>query len=148
MTPEALALQTTPIITFGYIMQFQIHVFQPYIVVLADDEKTIDLDGWVTLDNQSGASYEDAKLKLIAGDIHRAPTDGYVVEKEMRYEAVAEARHCAPHARHLAQVDAGPEDHRPIVRPSGRRAYPVRPPLPCRLDRRGGCRARRRGAIL
>ncbi|MGC9334407.1 MAG: DUF4139 domain-containing protein, partial [Anaerolineae bacterium] len=43
-----------------------------YIVVLADDEQSLDLDGWVTLGNRSGTGYEDAKLKLIAGDIHRA----------------------------------------------------------------------------
>jgi hypothetical protein len=47
-----------------------------YIVVLADDEATVDLDGWVTLDNRSGATYPDAKLKLIAGDIHRAAEEG------------------------------------------------------------------------
>ena len=40
-----------------------------YIVVLADDEQSIDLDGWVTLQNNSGTSYEDAKLKLIAGEM-------------------------------------------------------------------------------
>ena len=58
-----------------------------YIVVLADDDRALDLDGWVTLDNRSGTSYPDAKLKLIAGDIHRAPTKGHVVEEEMRYAA-------------------------------------------------------------
>jgi hypothetical protein len=62
-----------------------------YIVVLADDEQTIDLDGWVTLDNRSGTSYEDAKLKLIAGDIHRAPRDEYVVEKMVEFEAAPAA---------------------------------------------------------
>ena len=62
-----------------------------YILVLADDDKSLDLDGWVTLDNRSGTSYEDAKLKLIAGDIHRAPTADYVVEKEMVFEAAAAA---------------------------------------------------------
>jgi hypothetical protein len=58
-----------------------------YIVVLADDDKSVDLDGWVTLNNRSGAGYQDAKLKLIAGDIHRAPTADYVVEKEVLYAA-------------------------------------------------------------
>jgi hypothetical protein len=33
----------------------------------------IDLSAWVSIINQSGASYPDAKLKLIAGDVHRAP---------------------------------------------------------------------------
>jgi hypothetical protein len=60
-----------------------------YIVVLADDEASIDLDGWVTLDNRSGTSYRDAKLKLIAGDIHRAKAADYVVEREMVLEAAA-----------------------------------------------------------
>jgi hypothetical protein len=57
-----------------------------YIVVLADDEKSIDLDGWVTLDNRSGTAYKDAKLKLIAGDINRAPTPTYAA-KDMMLEA-------------------------------------------------------------
>lgn len=32
----------------------------------------LDVGAWVTLVNQSGASYADAKLKLVAGDVHRA----------------------------------------------------------------------------
>ncbi|MBM2854590.1 MAG: hypothetical protein HW417_1518 [Steroidobacteraceae bacterium] len=31
----------------------------------------VDVGAWVSLLNQSGASYQDAKLKLIAGDVHR-----------------------------------------------------------------------------
>ena len=33
----------------------------------------VDLSSWVSIINQSGASYPEAKLKLIAGDVHRAP---------------------------------------------------------------------------
>ena len=32
----------------------------------------LDLSAWVSIINQSGASYTDARLKLIAGDVHRA----------------------------------------------------------------------------
>ena len=32
----------------------------------------LDVGAWVTIINQSGATFEDAKLKLIAGDVHRA----------------------------------------------------------------------------
>ncbi|MEJ2384176.1 MAG: hypothetical protein P8Y54_07220 [Xanthomonadales bacterium] len=32
----------------------------------------MDLSAWVTIINQSGASYQDARLKLIAGDVNRA----------------------------------------------------------------------------
>lgn len=42
-----------------------------YVATLADDEKSLDLNGWVSLDNRSGATYEDATLKLIAGDVNR-----------------------------------------------------------------------------
>jgi hypothetical protein len=43
-----------------------------YVLTVARDEKTTDLDGWVTLTNNSGAAYENAKLQLVAGDVHRA----------------------------------------------------------------------------
>jgi hypothetical protein len=33
----------------------------------------VDLSAWVSIINQSGATFQDAKLKLIAGDVHRAP---------------------------------------------------------------------------
>jgi hypothetical protein len=33
----------------------------------------VDLSSWVSIINQSGAGYPEAKLKLIAGDVHRAP---------------------------------------------------------------------------
>lgn len=42
-----------------------------YVVVLAADDASLGLNGWVTVDNRSGATYKDARLKLIAGDIHR-----------------------------------------------------------------------------
>jgi hypothetical protein len=41
-----------------------------YSLLLAPDGKTADLNGWITLDNRSGAAYKDAKLKLIAGDVN------------------------------------------------------------------------------
>ena len=40
-----------------------------YIVRLTD-QNLLELKGWVTITNQSGARYPDAKLKLIAGDVH------------------------------------------------------------------------------
>jgi hypothetical protein len=35
---------------------------------------TLDVGAWVSIINQSGASYSNARLKLIAGDVHRAQT--------------------------------------------------------------------------
>jgi len=34
----------------------------------------LDLSAWVSIINQTGVTFTDAKLKLIAGDVHRAPT--------------------------------------------------------------------------
>jgi hypothetical protein len=43
-----------------------------------DDENsgTIDISAWVSILNKSGATYVDAALKLIAGDVQRAPQPG------------------------------------------------------------------------
>jgi len=46
-----------------------------YVATLASDEKTLGLAGWVTLTNQSGAAYENAKLQLVAGDVNRVQED-------------------------------------------------------------------------
>ncbi|NIP58953.1 MAG: DUF4139 domain-containing protein, partial [Gemmatimonadetes bacterium] len=40
-------------------------------MVVGEDESSGDLTGWVTLTNQSGATYENARLKLVAGDVQR-----------------------------------------------------------------------------
>jgi hypothetical protein len=42
-----------------------------YVLRLDADEKRGALTGWVTLENQSGASFENASLKLVAGDVNR-----------------------------------------------------------------------------
>ena len=52
-----------------------------YIVVLADNDLTIDMTGWVTINNLSGATYDNAKVKLVAGDVN------LVREQPRRYYA-------------------------------------------------------------
>lgn len=44
-----------------------------YVLVVDKDDAKGDLNAWVTVANTSGATYKDAKLKLVAGDVHRAP---------------------------------------------------------------------------
>ncbi len=41
-----------------------------YRAVADQEGKTIDLSGWVTINNRSGMTYRDARLKLMAGDVH------------------------------------------------------------------------------
>jgi len=43
-----------------------------YVVTLNDKDDIADLSGWVTIDNKSGTTYRNAKLKLVAGDVNRA----------------------------------------------------------------------------
>ncbi len=42
-----------------------------YNVVAPERGDTVDLVGWVTIDNQSGRSFENAKIKLMAGDVQK-----------------------------------------------------------------------------
>jgi hypothetical protein len=42
-----------------------------YVLTLGRDEKAGDLDGWVTLVNNSGVTYSNAKLQLVAGKLNR-----------------------------------------------------------------------------
>ena len=41
-----------------------------YVALLNADDSKLDLTGWVTLTNNSGTSFKDAGLKLVAGDLN------------------------------------------------------------------------------
>jgi hypothetical protein len=78
-----------------------------YVVVLNAKDTGGDLSGWVTIDNKSGATYADAALKLVAGDIHRAAT-----RKEMRDALEIAARKAeAPQAARQFQQESFFEYH-------------------------------------
>lgn len=42
-----------------------------YVAVLNEKDDKIDLNAWVSVTNNSGATFQDAKLKLIAGEVNR-----------------------------------------------------------------------------
>jgi hypothetical protein len=46
-----------------------------YVVVLDNYDKNCNINSWVSLDNQSGAAYKNAELKLIAGNVNRVSND-------------------------------------------------------------------------
>ena len=55
---------------------------------------TLEVGAWVSILNKSGGTYEDAKLKLVAGDVNRAPQrqggqPRFQVDQSMRMEAAA-----------------------------------------------------------
>lgn len=59
-----------------------------YNVLLASDSSSLDLNGWVTLNNNSGAAYQDALVKLVAGDVNRVqPQDIVFREEELAFAA-------------------------------------------------------------
>jgi hypothetical protein len=42
-----------------------------YVLTVNRDDKAADLDGWVTLSNNSGTAFHNARLQLVAGDLNR-----------------------------------------------------------------------------
>jgi hypothetical protein len=60
-----------------------------YILVLPSEGDSGDLQGWVTLRNESGATYRDARLKLLAGEVNRPHRFGGIDAAPMVYEARA-----------------------------------------------------------
>jgi len=73
-----------------------------YVAELSPDEKTLNLNGWVTLTNMSGIAYNNAKLQLVAGEVNQyqpAPpmpmmeamaADGGLRREKMQSEAAFE----------------------------------------------------------
>ncbi len=64
-----------------------------YILVLKKVESLADLSGWVTISNQCGAGFKMARLKLVAGEIHRveSPQQERVYARMAMKEADASA---------------------------------------------------------
>ena len=44
-----------------------------YVLTINRDETKADLDGWVTLVNNSGTAFQNARLQLVAGELNRVP---------------------------------------------------------------------------
>ncbi|HVM31783.1 MAG TPA: DUF4139 domain-containing protein [bacterium] len=57
-----------------------------YTLLVDEAKGTADFDGWVTVDNHTGTRFTDARLKLLAGEVNRAPG---VPPRDMLYEAKA-----------------------------------------------------------
>lgn len=60
-----------------------------YVLTIPKDESSMDVAGWVTLQNGSGATYTNAKLKLVAGEVNRAPAPAPAREMMYKMEAAA-----------------------------------------------------------
>jgi len=66
-----------------------------YVMIINAADTRADVTGWVTIDNKSGATYGNAALKLVAGDVNRAQDrrrEGRVMELAAKAAAPAAAR--------------------------------------------------------
>jgi hypothetical protein len=68
-----------------------------YVAELNAEDTALDLSGWVTLTNQSGTTYGNALLQLVAGDVNRVQ-EQVRVRKAMMMDGVA-AESMAPQMR-------------------------------------------------
>ncbi len=66
-----------------------------YVLVTDDKDVKADMTGWVTVNNYCGATFNDAKLKLIAGDVNMVPAAGNV-RSDIRYKTVSLAKAAEP----------------------------------------------------
>ena len=57
-----------------------------YVLTVGRDDKSGDLDGWVTLTNGSGTAFNNARLQLVADDLNRVRQQ---LEKRMEVDAAA-----------------------------------------------------------
>jgi len=64
-----------------------------YVLTVARDDKAADLDGWVTVVNNSGTAFHNARLQLVAGDLNRVPAGNaqYGVAREAMMAKAAPA---------------------------------------------------------
>jgi hypothetical protein len=70
-----------------------------YVLTIARDDKTAGVDGWVTLTNNSGTAFRNAKLQLVAGDLNRVrQAIGKMMADEMRERPAAAAAPMAQEA--------------------------------------------------
>jgi hypothetical protein len=59
-----------------------------YNLVSPETGDTVDLVGWITIKNQSGKTFEGAKIKLMAGDVNRVQPQAL---RQMAFGAMADA---------------------------------------------------------
>ena len=63
-----------------------------YNIVAPEKGDLVDVVGWVTIDNQSGKTFDNARIKLMAGDVNKVQSasgiGGVAMSRAMAYDAV------------------------------------------------------------
>src|SRR5467141_4630796 len=62
-----------------------------YVLTVTRDDKNADLDGWVTVVNNSGTAFHNARLQLVAGELNRVqpPAPMPAMERQMAMNKAA-----------------------------------------------------------
>ena len=63
-----------------------------YVAVLSADDSKLDLSGWVTINNNSGTTYNDAALKLVAGSVNRVQPEYRPMADGVRMQELGAAK--------------------------------------------------------
>jgi len=69
----------------------QINWNSDYVLTVAPDQKAADLNGWVTIVNNTGTAFKNAMLQLVAGELHRV-----YAQRDMALEGRAMKAMAAP----------------------------------------------------
>jgi hypothetical protein len=87
-----------------------------YVANLSTEGKSLDLNGWVTLTNRSGAGFDNAMLQLVAGTVNRVrspqPQMAYAMAPAAARAKVAEATQEALMDYHLYSFERPTIDRR------------------------------------
>lgn len=68
-----------------------------YNIVAPEKGDAVDLVGWITMDNQSGKAFENARIKLMAGDVNK-------IQQGQMYDAMGAAEAVSVSGRMLVPV--------------------------------------------
>lgn len=62
-----------------------------YVAMLDKSDTKLDLNAWINLDNSSGKTYKNSKLKLIAGDLNRQTSNNEMAYDELQPRLMAKS---------------------------------------------------------
>jgi len=67
-----------------------------YNLVSPEKGDLVDLVGWITMNNQSGKTFENARIKLMAGDVNKIQPQAYAFDRARKMAVAEEINAAAP----------------------------------------------------
>lgn len=101
--PQAISGQQQVDITY---LSGGMHWKSDYVMLFDESKSSASIDSWITLTNQSGISYHNASLQLLAGDVNIERTDMLMMAEAMPMTArkISQPQHEALQGYHLYSV--------------------------------------------